>query len=310
MILKPLKVHSPDGKTFYEGDGTETTTTPSSAQSGELINALRRIAKISYGATIDEARSVSKIQRDAADLLEQQAARIAELEALSATLKREAQIHAQEAGTANATIGEIYQVVTGSTGEPGNWHGAEPVRARIAALESAAKATGQAVLSEEHIAQIAHYCETEAHACLGTNMWQCAHMAVEETLRALSEPYLHFQIAEVCEDADGFKHIEAVIEDLDDLPKGMKLYAAPTAALENGDGRDAEELSLRAKYEDACIEANKNARDAERYRWLRILDPDFGNVNRMSEMARFYGETLDAAIDAALSQMQEPGGEG
>jgi hypothetical protein len=37
------------------------------------------------------------------------------------------------------------------------------------------------------------------------------------------------QIAEVCEDADGYKHIEAVIEDLDELPKGMKLYAAPPA---------------------------------------------------------------------------------
>jgi hypothetical protein len=37
----------------------------------ELIHELRRIAKISYGATIGEARSVSKVQRDAADLIEQ-----------------------------------------------------------------------------------------------------------------------------------------------------------------------------------------------------------------------------------------------
>ncbi|MFM0487955.1 DUF551 domain-containing protein [Paraburkholderia graminis] len=61
-------------------------------------------------------------------------------------------------------------------------------------------------------------------------------------------------------------------------------------------------LSLRAQHEDACIEANKNAKDAERYRWLRTLDSDFGNRNRMSEMARFYGETLDESIDAAMSQ--------
>lgn len=47
--------------------------------SDELIKALRRIAKVSYGATIEEARSVSKTQREAADLIEQQAARIAEL---------------------------------------------------------------------------------------------------------------------------------------------------------------------------------------------------------------------------------------
>jgi hypothetical protein len=84
-------------------------------------------------------------------------------------------------------------------------------------------------LTEQQIQRIAHYCETEAHACPGTNMWQCAHMAIEETLRTLAEPYLHLQIAEVCEDADGYKHIEAVIEDLDDLPKGTKLFAATHA---------------------------------------------------------------------------------
>ena len=43
-------------------------------------------------------------------------------------LKQEAQAHAQEARTANATIAEIYRIVSGGTGEPGNWHGAEPVR--------------------------------------------------------------------------------------------------------------------------------------------------------------------------------------
>lgn len=51
-------------------------------------------------------------------------------------LKQEAQIHAQEARTANATIAEIYQVCSGATGEQGNWHGAEPVRMRIAELEA------------------------------------------------------------------------------------------------------------------------------------------------------------------------------
>lgn len=43
-------------------------------------------------------------------------------------LRQEARIHAQEALAANATIAEIYQICTGSTGEPGNWNGAEPVR--------------------------------------------------------------------------------------------------------------------------------------------------------------------------------------
>ncbi|MFP4895622.1 hypothetical protein [Paraburkholderia sp. EG304] len=35
------------------------------------------------------------------------------------------------------------------------------------------------------------------------------------------------QLAEVCEDADGTRHIESVVEDLDDVPAGTKLYAAP-----------------------------------------------------------------------------------
>ena len=50
-------------------------------------------------------------------------------------LKMEAQIHAQEARTQRATVHEIYQLCTGSTGEPGDWHGAEPVRALVAELD-------------------------------------------------------------------------------------------------------------------------------------------------------------------------------
>lgn len=59
--------------------------------------------------------------------------------ALIERLKNEAQIHAQEARTANATIAEIYQIVTGKTGEPGNWNGAEPVRKCIEELRLAAR---------------------------------------------------------------------------------------------------------------------------------------------------------------------------
>lgn len=47
-------------------------------------------------------------------------------------LIQQAQIWKQESRCANHTIGQIYQLVTGATGEPGNWHGAEPVRALIA----------------------------------------------------------------------------------------------------------------------------------------------------------------------------------
>ena len=47
--------------------------------------------------------------------------------------KLQAQIWKQEATTANATIAEIYQLCTSKTGEPGNWNGAEPVRAALTA---------------------------------------------------------------------------------------------------------------------------------------------------------------------------------
>ncbi|TFH84949.1 hypothetical protein EQG41_19705 [Billgrantia azerbaijanica] len=47
-------------------------------------------------------------------------------------LEQEARIHAQEARTQRATVQAIYQLVTGATGEPGDWHGAEPVRELVA----------------------------------------------------------------------------------------------------------------------------------------------------------------------------------
>lgn len=47
-------------------------------------------------------------------------------------LLQQAQIWKQEARCANDTIGQIYQAVTGAKGEPGNWHGAEPVKALVA----------------------------------------------------------------------------------------------------------------------------------------------------------------------------------
>ncbi len=74
----------------------------------------------------------------------------------------EAQSHAQEARAANATIAEIYQAFTASTGEPGNWNGAEPARkimAKLAAAERDAARYAQAADAEmervkacEHIA--------------------------------------------------------------------------------------------------------------------------------------------------------------
>lgn len=100
----------------------------------ELIERLRLRAQVKSDAY--SAPKADTFEWDVANTLEQQASRIAELETLCEKLKLEAQIHAQEARTANATIAEIYQVVTGRTGEPGNWNGAEPVKKRIVELEA------------------------------------------------------------------------------------------------------------------------------------------------------------------------------
>lgn len=99
-----------------------------------VARAVERAATAPLQAEIQEqARLLGMSAEREATLL----ARIAELESLSERLKQEAQIHAQEARTANSTIAEIYQACSGATGEPGNWHGAEPVRRRIAELEAA-----------------------------------------------------------------------------------------------------------------------------------------------------------------------------
>lgn len=68
-------------------------------------------------------------------LLDAKDAEIERLRALVLRLRLEAQGHAQEARTANGTIREAYQVVTGATGEPGNWNGAEPIREEINRLK-------------------------------------------------------------------------------------------------------------------------------------------------------------------------------
>jgi hypothetical protein len=47
-------------------------------------------------------------------------------------LIQQAQIWKGEARCANHTIGQIYQLCTGARGEPGNWNGAEPVKALVA----------------------------------------------------------------------------------------------------------------------------------------------------------------------------------
>ena len=58
-----------------------------------------------------------------------------ELRNLADRLKQEAKTHAIEARGANSTIAEIYQIISGGKGEPGNWRGAKPVREYVEAAK-------------------------------------------------------------------------------------------------------------------------------------------------------------------------------
>lgn len=62
-----------------------------------------------------------------------------ELRNLADRLKQEAQIQAMEARSANSTVNEIYQIISGSKGELANYHGAEPVRKYVEAAEAEVK---------------------------------------------------------------------------------------------------------------------------------------------------------------------------
>ena len=65
-------------------------------------------------------------------LLAEKDAELQRAKALIDKLKLEAKCHAQEARTQARIVKECYQAVTGGTGEPGDWHGAEPVQKALA----------------------------------------------------------------------------------------------------------------------------------------------------------------------------------
>jgi hypothetical protein len=69
---------------------------------------------------------------------------------------------------------------------------------------------------------------------------------------------------------------------------------------------DAQNLTLAQKYEDACIAANANARDAERYRWLRDHACNSLHVTRDGDHACNY---LTAAqwIESCPEDFQDDG---
>lgn len=104
---------------------THQTTPP---LAGEIERIRTRLEVCANSANRVSSDDLWAAERDGATLL----AALDAADELNARLKLEAQCHAQEARTANATVHEIYQVISGATGEPGNWNGADPVKAYVA----------------------------------------------------------------------------------------------------------------------------------------------------------------------------------
>ena len=119
-----------------------TTNTAENATAGVVRQRVLELAHTRMELDLAQWSDISNDFLRAADELDTARAEIERLRGLADRLTLEAQAHASEARTANSTIYEIYQVLSGSTGEPGNWNGAEPARqfvtaaqARIAELE-------------------------------------------------------------------------------------------------------------------------------------------------------------------------------
>jgi hypothetical protein len=99
---------------------------------------LRELRDLSGGARDhDPVAITASAYRAILDELLDRRAEVERLTRENANLLLQAQGHASEARTANSTIYEIYQVLSGGTGEPGNWHGAEPAREYVARVEAA-----------------------------------------------------------------------------------------------------------------------------------------------------------------------------
>ena len=101
------------------------------------LEALAPTVSLSFD-TYHREREALETARDLYAELDAKDAEIAALRTRAETAERErdwaiqqAQVWKQEARTQQATVYEGYQAVTGATGEPGDWNGAEPFKALV-----------------------------------------------------------------------------------------------------------------------------------------------------------------------------------
>lgn len=122
------------------GDARQFGTNPKVGQP-DMVERLRR----PHSLGDHWSGETEKRCAEADDLIVSLQSQLEAAEALADRLKLEAQCHAGEARAANSTIYEIYQVLSGSKGEPGNWNGAEPARAYVAASQAERDAMREAL---------------------------------------------------------------------------------------------------------------------------------------------------------------------
>lgn len=143
--------------------------------------------------------------RSLLDLIAQQAARLEEKDALIERLRLEAQTHAGEARCHKSTVHEAYQACTGATGEPGNWHGAEPIKTALASAKAALTAAEAEVgrLRDEVDHQRAG--KEKVHALLDESIRQTSR-ANERIIGCMAalKPFAHY--AETLDDCYSTPH--------------------------------------------------------------------------------------------------------
>lgn len=98
-----------------------------------MVTAVQEAQALEATRDVAEVHAIFRAVLFARDALRVQ---LAAAEELAETLKQQAMQHAHEARTQTSTVHEIYQLITGGTGEPGDWEGAEPVRVVLAAARA------------------------------------------------------------------------------------------------------------------------------------------------------------------------------
>lgn len=145
----------------------------------EIINETNR----KIAACFDGKPQLVAINKDEFDrltaLVAEQQRRIAELDNERERLKQEAQMWAGEARCHKSTVHEIYQFISGATGEKGNWNGAKPVIEKFSALQSSARQMAEALEPfKKSYEQVLHWREIGQIVPLGEDEFVRAHAAL------------------------------------------------------------------------------------------------------------------------------------